>query len=112
MVPRSGSAYAYIYVTIGEFAAFIIGWDLVLEYMIGKKFDRNCCQRLTAIELFSLFSGAAGTANALSQYINSLCGNQIQEALRSAMPMNLTGLGPYPDFFAFSIIVVVVGMSN
>ena len=35
MVPVSGSAYAYSYATLGEFVAWIIGWDLVLEYAFG-----------------------------------------------------------------------------
>ena len=34
-VPISGSAYTYTYATLGEFAAWIIGWSLVLEYALG-----------------------------------------------------------------------------
>ena len=87
-VPRSGSAYVYIYVTIGEFIAFIIGWDLILEYMIG----------------------AASNANALSQYINSLCGNKVKNALKEALPMYINGLGSYPDFLALGIVFVAIGI--
>lgn len=35
MVPVAGSAYAYSYATLGEFVAWIIGWDLMLEYAFG-----------------------------------------------------------------------------
>jgi solute carrier family 7 (cationic amino acid transporter), member 3 len=86
-VPRSGSAYMYIYVTIGEFVAFIMGWDLILENVIG----------------------AAGIANALSGYINVLFSKTIHKALESAIPMNINGLAPFPDFLAFSLIVFMSG---
>jgi APA family basic amino acid/polyamine antiporter len=35
MIPVAGSAYTYAYATLGEFVAWIIGWDLVLEYAVG-----------------------------------------------------------------------------
>src|SRR5256885_6739445 len=35
MIPIAGSAYTYSYATMGELMAWIIGWDLVLEYAVG-----------------------------------------------------------------------------
>ena len=48
MIPIAGNAYTYSYTTMGEFVAWIIGWDLVLEYAVG----------------------AATVASAWSQYFN------------------------------------------
>ncbi len=36
MIPKSGSAYTYAFATLGEFVAWFIGWDLLLEYCIGS----------------------------------------------------------------------------
>ncbi|KAG0227216.1 hypothetical protein BGW42_003107 [Actinomortierella wolfii] len=35
MIPIAGSAYTYAYATLGELAAWVIGWDLILEYLVG-----------------------------------------------------------------------------
>jgi APA family basic amino acid/polyamine antiporter len=51
MIPIAGSAYTYSYATMGEFMAWIIGWDLVLEYAVG----------------------AATVAVSWSRYVVSLC---------------------------------------
>ncbi len=53
MVPVAGSAYTYAYATLGEFVAWIIGWDLILEYGIS----------------------VAPTAAAWSGYVQSFIGN-------------------------------------
>ncbi|CAF0949667.1 unnamed protein product, partial [Brachionus calyciflorus] len=84
-VPKSGSAYVYIYVTIGEFVAFMMGWDLILEYVIGT----------------------ASVSNALSQYIDKLTGRKIQAFFRSTMPFNSPFLGPYPDLLAFGLVMII-----
>ena len=37
MIPVAGSAYTYSYATMGEFVAWIIGWDLILEYAVARR---------------------------------------------------------------------------
>lgn len=84
-VPRAGSAYVYSYVTVGELAAFVIGWNLVLEYVIGT----------------------ASVARGYSGYLDSLLNNSMKEAFRAAMPINEPFLAEYPDWTAFSITLVL-----
>ncbi len=55
-VPKAGSAYTYTYVTVGEFWAFIIGWNIILEHMLG----------------------AAAIARSWSGYLDSLLGHVIK----------------------------------
>ncbi|XP_015122030.1 cationic amino acid transporter 3 [Diachasma alloeum] len=85
-VPKAGSAYVYSYVTVGEFIAFVIGWNLILEYVIGT----------------------ASVARGLSNYVDSLIGNVMRNYLHSIMPINVSFLSTYPDFFAFIVVILLV----
>lgn len=85
-VPKAGSAYVYSYVTVGEFIAFIIGWNLILEYVIGT----------------------ASVARGLSNYIDALIGNTMGKTLYSIMPINISFLSEYPDFFAFGMVMLLI----
>jgi len=70
MIPISGSAYAYAYVTMGEFIAWIIGWALILEYALAS----------------------ATVSIAWSEYLNSLLGGAIPfEWCHSPMEVSAAG---------------------
>uniref|UniRef100_A0A672Q612 Cationic amino acid transporter C-terminal domain-containing protein n=1 Tax=Sinocyclocheilus grahami TaxID=75366 RepID=A0A672Q612_SINGR len=85
-VPKTtGSAYTYSYVTVGEFVAFFIGWNLILEYLIGT---------------------AAG-ASALSSMFDSLANHTISHYMINHLG-TLNGLEEsYPDLLALLIAMVV-----
>jgi Amino acid permease. len=65
-VPHTtGSAYMYSYVTVGEFIAFVIGWNMVLEYLIGTAACAcalsSCFDALANGAISSAIGGAVGT---------------------------------------------------
>ncbi|XP_067087419.1 cationic amino acid transporter 4 isoform X2 [Osmerus mordax] len=84
-VPKTGSAYMFTYVSVGEIWAFLIGWNVILEYMIG----------------------GAAVARAWSGYLDSMFNHTIQNftethILRWEVPF----LAHYPDLLAAGILVI------
>ena len=95
-VPKAGSAYVYSYVTMGELCAFVIGWNLFLEYVIG----------------------ASSVARAWSEYFDSILNSRIRNyTLTNIGEIHASGLSRYPDFFALLLVLLVtfilgIGVKN
>lgn len=109
-VPRAGSAYIYTYVTVCEFCAFIIGWDLILEYSIGMP---TSIPYPKLILIASLTVGAASVARSASGYIDNLIGGDdpLETWFEKTMPITgISFLAPYFDLVALAIVMLVTSM--
>jgi APA family basic amino acid/polyamine antiporter len=105
MLPISGSAYTYSYAAFGEFIAWIIGWDLILEYAVG-----NIAVAISWSAYFvELLKGFGITIPAwlATDYVRAL---NTPEILNSAPQITLPFVGKIPVFFnlpAFGIVAII-----
>uniref|UniRef100_F6YP59 Cationic amino acid transporter C-terminal domain-containing protein n=1 Tax=Ciona intestinalis TaxID=7719 RepID=F6YP59_CIOIN len=85
-IPVTGSAYQFTYISVGEFWAFVIGWNVALEH---------------AVSVSAVAKSWSG------YYFDSLLGHKMRDYLLIHAPMPGGIVAKYPDFFAAGIVLIV-----
>ena len=83
-VPKAGSGYAYLYVTLGELAAFSVGWCLVLSYVLGT----------------------SSVAAAFTGYVNDITGGAVVKYFNN-IPIGWPGFRETADVFSLLVIGIL-----
>ncbi|XP_035221174.1 probable cationic amino acid transporter [Stegodyphus dumicola] len=84
--PKGGSAYSFVYATMGESFAFLVGWGMILEYTAGTALASKAC----------------------SQYLDAVLGGSLSRLLGQHLGhLNVTGLDSHLDFPSVVVILVI-----
>lgn len=86
-VPKAGSAYIYSFVCIGEIVAFITGWNMILQYVIGS----------------------ASISRGLSLYLDTILNDTLKTTFRQIAPIDSRAFSDYFDFLALGLPLVLAG---
>jgi APA family basic amino acid/polyamine antiporter len=120
MVPIAGSAYTYAYASLGEFVAWIIGWDLIIEYAVGNigvaigwsghfrelisHFGLTMPAWLST-DYRTAFDAVAAVASGATDPLNVYLASAVTEAPRL---FGLPVIANVPAFFSVMVITVVL----
>lgn len=74
--------------SVGEFVAFTIGWNLILEYVIGT----------------------SSVARGLSGYVDAMAGNEMSKYFKNLVHFEVGFLAEYPDLFSFVIVLLITAL--
>jgi basic amino acid/polyamine antiporter, APA family len=116
MVPAAGSAYTYAYATLGQLIAFIIGWDLVLEFTIGASavavgfagYLNSLLDQVFGVTLPEAISappGEGGTVNVFAVVVVLLVGALLVRGVRLTAKANIVLVA-----LTVAVLLVVVGV--
>ncbi|KAG8188520.1 hypothetical protein JTE90_004759 [Oedothorax gibbosus] len=87
--PKGGSAYSYVYATIGELFAFLVGWGMVLEYTVGTALAAKAC----------------------SQYMDVVLDGRLSRHLQQQLGhLSMKGLDTFLDIPSVGVTLVACGL--
>lgn len=89
-VPKAGSAYYYSYVCIGEIVAFVTGWNMILQYVIGS----------------------ASISRGLSLYLDTIVNDTLKRTFREIAPIDSRAFSEYFDFLALGLPILIAGKNH
>lgn len=82
---KAKSAYIFSYITIGELAAFTVGWNIISECVVGS----------------------AAVARGFSDQVDYMLSNNLSDYFAEKIPVDIEYFSSYLDFFAFGVVILV-----
>jgi len=90
---------------LGEGLAFLMGWNLILEFVLSKIFFIF----MYKIVFKTYFTGTSSVARGYSGYVDQLMGNPMRTYFKEHLAINKAFLADFPDLFALALVLTLTG---